>query len=75
MDIFKLNFKSLLLRGILSKTLSKIIHVKFGYRIDFDIKDIDIDIKDEIKIDLNLSANMNKKEFNKLIRKVDRLVD
>lgn len=75
MDIFRLNFKSILLRGILSKVLKKIIYIKFGYKVDIDINDIDIDMKDDIRIDLNLTANVDKKEFNKMIRKIDRLVE
>lgn len=69
MDIMQI--KSSLMRGIISKLISKVICDKLGYKVKIHINDIDMKINDEkatIQLNAGLEMNVDElKSFSKLI--------
>lgn len=69
MDIMQI--KSSLMRGIISKLISKVIHDKLGYKVKIHINDIDLKINEEkaaIQLNAGLEMSIDElKSFSKLI--------
>ena len=56
------------MKSIITKIVEKKVYEKFGYRINIQLNDVQIDMIDgEIKAHLDVDAKMNKSEFNRLI--------
>lgn len=73
MDFLKLKLaSSKMMKGIVTKIIEKKIYEKFGYKVNIQLNDIQIDIIDsEIKAHLDVDAKMNKTEFNRLVESMN----
>lgn len=73
MDFLKLKLaSSKMMKSIVTKIIEKKIYEKFGYKVNIQLNDIQIDIIDnEIKAHLDVDAKMNKTEFNRLIESMN----
>lgn len=73
MDIMKIKTK--FMRGIVAKLISMTVHKKFGYKIDVNLEDIDIQIDDvnahvHINVDVDMKVD-DLKTFTKFIESED----
>lgn len=73
MDFLKFKLaSSKMMKGIITKIIEKKIYEKFGYKIDIQLNDVQIDMVDgEVKGHLDIDAKMNKTEFNRLMESMD----
>lgn len=72
MDIMKLKLGSKIMRGMLSKMISKAIYKKFGYKVEVKLEDLDLNFVDgDAKIKTSLEINLDSKEFKKIIKDID----
>ena len=73
MDFLKIKLaSSKMMKGIVTKIVEKKVYEKFGYKINVQLNDIQIDMIDgEIKAHLDMDAKMNKTEFNRLMESFD----
>ena len=70
MDIMQI--KSSLMRGFISKMLSKIIYDKFGYKVKVNVNDIDLKINDEkATVQLNAGFEMDINELKRFTKFID----
>lgn len=71
MDEMKISLTTKFMRNIVSKLLSKLIFKKFGYKIDIQFNDLDLNFVDgETSISANVEVKLDSKEFTKIIKKV-----
>ena len=73
MDIMKIKTK--FMRGIIAKLISMTVYKKFGYKIDVNLEDIDIQI-DEANAHVHINADVDMKvddlkTFTKFIESED----
>lgn len=73
LDMLKFKLaSSKMMKSIITKIVEKKVYEKFGYRINIQLNDVQIDMIDgEIKAHLDVDAKMNKSEFNRLIESFD----
>lgn len=73
LDMLKFKLaSSKMMKSIITKIIEKKVYEKFGYRINIQLNDVQIDMIDgEIKAHLDVDAKMNKSEFNRLIESLD----
>ena len=72
MDEMRIKLGSKLMRGIVSKLISKVIYKKTGCKVNIQVDNLDIwNIDGETTATLNIRAKMNSNEFNKIINKID----
>ena len=73
MDFLKIKLaSSKMMKGIVTKIVEKKVYEKFGYKVNVQLNDIQIDMIDgEIKAHLDMDAKMNKTEFNRLMESFD----
>lgn len=74
LDMLKFKLaSSKMMKGIITKIIEKKVYEKFGYKINIQLNDVQIDMIDgEVKAHLNVDAKMDKDEFNRLMESIDR---
>lgn len=71
MDEMKLKLTTKFMRGIVSKLIERSIYKKYGYRVNVQLNDLDINIIDgETTINTNVEAKISSEEFKKMITKL-----
>ena len=71
MDIMKLKLTSKLMRSVASKLIERYIRKKFGYKVNIQLDDLDINAIDgNVVIKVNAEATMDSKQFNEIMKKV-----
>ena len=69
MDEMKVKLSTKFMRSIVSKVISRAIYKKYGYRVDIQLNDLDVNIIDgETKIATNVEVKLESKEFMKIIK-------
>lgn len=72
MDLLKLKISTKFMKGIIAKIVSKKIYKQFGYKIDIQLNDIQLDIIDgDVKIHVDVDGKMNKTEFSRLMEQIE----
>lgn len=60
------------MRNMVSKLISKMIYKKYGYKIDIQLKELDVSIIDgETHIDTNVEITLNSSEFTKIVKSLE----
>lgn len=76
MDEMKINLGSKLMRKIVSKVASKFLSKAIGYKVKINFDELKVDFVDgDAKIRTNLEVEMDKNEFTKLIKRVEKDID
>ena len=71
MDEMKLKLTTKFMRGIVSKLIERSIYKKYGYRVNVQLNDLDINIIDgETTINTNVEAKISSEEFKKMMTKL-----
>lgn len=71
MDEMKLKLTTKFMRGIVSKLIERSIYKKYGYRVNVQLNDLDINIVDgETTINTNVEAKISSEEFKKMMTKL-----
>ena len=69
MDEMKVKLSTKFMRSIVSKVISRAIYKKYGYRVDIQLNDLDVNIIDgETKIATNIEVKLESKEFMKIVK-------
>lgn len=69
MDEMKVKLYTKFMKGIVAKLISKSIYKKYGYKIDIQLNDLDIDVQDgEATVCTNVEVKLNSKEFMELMK-------
>lgn len=69
MDEMKVKLSTKFMRSIVSKIISRAIYKKYGYRVDIQLNDLDVNIIDgETKIATNVEVKLESKEFMKIVK-------
>ena len=72
MDLLKLKISTKFMKGLVAKIVSKKIYKQFGYKIDIQLNDIQLDIIDgDVKIHVDVDGKMNKTEFSRLMEQIE----
>ena len=72
MDLLKLKISTKFMKGIIAKIVSKKIYKQFGYKVDIQLNDIQLDIIDgDVKIHVDVDGKMNKTEFSRLMEQIE----
>ena len=75
LDIFKLNFGSKLVKGIVTKAIRKYVKKQFGIDIQLELDTLDIDYNDgDIIVKTNLELKVNRNETKKLLTQIDEMI-
>lgn len=71
MDEMKLKLTTKFMRGIVSKLIERSIYKKYGYKVNVQLNDLDINIIDgETTINTNVEAKISSEEFKKMMTKL-----
>ena len=71
MDEMRVKLSTKFMRNIVSKLISKMIYKKCGYKIDIQLKDLDINVVNgETKINTNVEVRLDSNEFTKIIKNI-----
>lgn len=71
MDEMKLKLTTKFMRCIVSKLIERSIYKKYGYRVNVQLNDLDINIIDgETTINTNVEAKISSEEFKKMMTKL-----
>lgn len=69
LDELKVKLSTRFMRNIVSKLIAKAIYKKFGYKLNIQLKELDISVVDgEAKINTNVEVNIDNEEFMKIIK-------
>lgn len=69
LDELKVKLSTKFMRNIVSKLLAKAIYKKTGYKVNIQLKELDISVVDgEAKINTNLEVCIDNNEFMKIIK-------
>ena len=72
MDLLKLKISTKFMKGLVAKVISRKIYKQFGYKVDIQLNDIQLDIIDgDVKIHVDVDGKMNKTEFSRLMEKIE----
>lgn len=72
MDLLKLKISTKFMKGIVAKIISRKIYKHFGYKVDIQLNDIQIDIIDgDLNVHIDVDGKMNKTEFSRLMEKIE----
>lgn len=72
MDLLKIKLSTKFMKGLVAKTISKRIYKQFGYKIDIQLNDVQIDVVDgDVQIHLDVDGKMNKTEFSRIMERID----
>lgn len=71
MDELKLNLSSKLMRGIVTKLISKAVYKKTGYKIGIELNNINVEvINGRAHIHINADAEIDNDELTKIVRAI-----
>lgn len=71
MDEMKLRLSTRFMRNIVGKLISKSIQMKYGYKVNIQLNELDIRVLDgDTKISTNVEVTFNSKEFMKIMRDI-----
>lgn len=71
MDEMKVKLSTRFMRNIVSKLISSVIYKKYGYKVDIQLNDLDVNIIDgETKILTNVEVKLESKEFMKIVKSI-----
>ena len=71
MDELKIGLSTKLMRGIVSKLISKLVQKKLGYKVDIQLNGVEVEMRDEkIHLHLNVDADLNKDDFVEIIKSI-----
>ena len=74
MDEIRVKLSSRFMRNIVAKLIARSIKKKYGYKIDIQLKDLDVWAMDgDTTIKLNAEVRMNSNEFNKIMKDIDAM--
>ena len=71
MDELKLSLSTKLMKGIVSKLLSRLVQKKLGYKINIQLNGVNVEMKDEkIHLHIDADADLNKDDFTSSINNI-----
>lgn len=71
MDEMRVKLSTKIMRGIVSKLISKLIYKKCGYKVNVQLNELDISvINGETSVNANVEVKLSSEEFMKLIKSV-----
>lgn len=72
MDEMRMKLSSKFMKSIVSKVIGRFIYKKFGCKVNITINDLDVwSIDGNTNIKLNVEANLDSNEFNKIMKSID----
>lgn len=72
MDEMRLKLSTNFMKSIVAKLISRAIYKKYGYKVNVQLKDLDVwSIDGDTTLKLNVEARLKSEEFNKLIKTID----
>ena len=75
LDIFKLNFGSKLVKGMVTKFVKKYVKKQFGIDMDLVLNQLDIDYNDgDIIAKVSLEAKVNRNETKKILEQINEMI-
>ena len=71
MDMLMIKLSTKFMKGIVAKIITRKVYKKFGYKIDIQLNDVQIDmINGDIKLHIDVDGKMNKTEFDRLMETI-----
>lgn len=75
LDIFKLNFGSKLVKGMITKLIRKYVKKQFGVDIQLELDQLDIDYNDgDIVAKASLELKLDRNETKKILTQIDEMI-
>lgn len=75
LDIFKLNFGSKLVKGMITKLIRKYVKKQFGIDIQLELDQLDIDYNDgDIVVKTNIELKIDRNETKKILTQIDEMI-
>lgn len=75
LDIFKLNFGSKMVKGIVTKAIRKYVKKQFGIDIQLDLETLDVDYNDgDIVAKASIEVKVNRNETKKILQQIDEMI-
>lgn len=72
MDEMKLKLSTKFMRNMVSKLISRMIYKKFGYKVDIQLKELDVSIIDgETHMNTNVEIKLKSSEFTKIVKSLE----
>ena len=72
MDMLMMKLSTKFMKGIAAKLITRKVYKKFGYKIDIQLNDVQIDmINGDIKLHIDADGKMNKTEFDRLMETIN----
>lgn len=72
MDMLMMKLSTKFMKGIVAKIITRKVYKKFGYKIDIQLNDVQIDmINGDIKLHIDADGKMNKTEFDRLMETIN----
>ena len=60
------------MKNMVSKLISRMIYKKYGYKVDIQLKELDVSIIDgETHIGTNVEITLNSSEFTKIVKSLE----
>lgn len=71
MDLLKLKISTKFMKGLVAKVISRKIYKRFGYKVDIQLNDIQLDVVDgDVNFHIDTDAKMSKTEFSRLMEQI-----
>ena len=72
MDMLMIKLSTKFMKGMVAKIIARKVYKKFGYKIDIQLNDVQIDmINGDIKLHIDADGKMNKTEFDRLMETIN----
>lgn len=72
MDMLMIKLSTKFMKGMVAKIIARKVYKKFGYKIDIQLNDVQIDmINGDIKLHIDADGKMNKTEFYRLMEMIN----
>ena len=72
MDMLMIKLSTKFMKGMVAKIIARKVYKKFGYKIDIQLNDVQIDmINGDIKFHIDADGKMNKTEFDRLMEMIN----
>lgn len=70
-DELKIGLSTKLMRGIVSKLISKLVQEKLGYKVDIQLNGVQVEMKeDRVHLHLNVDADLDKNDFVDILKNI-----